>query len=166
MIKKLRFSKIDLVERAGALMLVTFLDDDGNMYQWAPKWADVEQVFLKQINIERFNKPESEWLNKFAQTAQKVVEGAQRIESAYKVSGWFKRCDEQKLILATNKVEYKLTPGFEVSLDFLDNWLGNYVEAFVINDIVIRFRHYDEGFVSKEYPELEPKDIPFESETN
>ena len=167
MVKKLRFSKIDLVERAGALMLVTFLDDDGNMYQWAPKWADVQQVFLKQTNIERFNKPKSEWLNKFAQTVQKVVEGAQRIESAYKVSGWFKRYAEQKLVLVSGKEEHLLTPGFEVSVDFLDNWIDDYVEAFVINDIVIRLRVYSEDTdtVEKEYPPpLEPKDIAFSGE--
>lgn len=141
MAKKLRFSKIDLVERIGALMLVTFLDDDGNMYQWAPKWKDVEQIFLKQINIERYNKPESEWLNKFAKIAQSVVEDAQRIESARKLTGWFDRYEKEKLALRTGegKFEY-LTPGFDVTLDFLDDWLEHHFEAFLINDIVIRLR--------------------------
>lgn len=142
MAKKLRFSRIDLVERVGALMLVTFLDDEGNMYQWAPKWKDVEQIFLKQINIERYNKPESEWLNKFAKTAQSVVEGAQRIESARKLSGWFDRYEKEKLVLrmSEGKFEY-LTPGFDVTLDFLDYWLERHVEVFMINDIVIRVRY-------------------------
>ena len=65
MIKHLKFQKIQAVERRDALMLVWFLDDEGNMYDWAPKWEHVEEIFLKQINVERFNKPESEWLNKF-----------------------------------------------------------------------------------------------------
>ncbi|MBI4299004.1 MAG: hypothetical protein HY666_04500 [Chloroflexi bacterium] len=167
MVKKLRFSKIDLVERVGALMLVTFLDDTGDMYQWAPKWADVEQIFLKQINIERYNKPESEWLNKFAKTAQNVVEGAQRIESAFKVSGRFQAIRDQKLIFEVERgelkgYEYDLIPGFEVTLDFLDNWLNNYVEALVVNDIIIRLRTYDnDGEVEREYPQPEPADMPW-----
>jgi hypothetical protein len=189
MVKKLRFSKIDLVERVGALMLVTFLDDDGNMYQWAPKWKEVEQVFLKQINVERFNKPESQWLNKFAKTAQQVVEGAQKIESAYKLFGEFKRYAKQSLVIegetqpeevnvdyrfikdsetGKTKYEYLLKPGFDVTLEFLDNWLGNYVEAFMINDIAIRFRQYGQwDSIEKEYPPVEPKepqepeDLPF-----
>lgn len=141
MVKKLRFSKIDLVERVGALMLVTFLDDDGDMYQWAPKWKDVEQVFLKQINIERYNKPESEWLNKFAKTAQRLVEGAQRIESARKLSGKFERYEDEKLVIRlASGVEY-VTPGFDVTLDFLDEWLERYVDAFMLNNMVIRLSY-------------------------
>lgn len=158
MVKKLRFSKINLVERIGALMLVTFLDDDGNMYQWAPKWADVEQVFLKQINIERYNKPDSEWLNKFADTAQKVVEGAQRVESAHKTSGSFKSYHKQKLIIG----DHTYTPGFEVTLQFLDNLLGLNVEAFLVNDLVIRLRSYGADGIL-EYPKPQPSadEIPF-----
>ena len=140
MAKKLRFSRIDFVERVGALMLVTYLDEDGFMYQWAPKWADVEQIFLKQINIERFNKPESEFLNKFAKTAQNVVEGTQRISSARKLSGHFAEYSNGKLLLNRygNEPPEYLTPGFEVSIKFLDEWLGENVDAFLINDIVIR----------------------------
>jgi len=36
MTKRLRFSKIYLRERAGALMLAYFLDDEGNLYDWCP----------------------------------------------------------------------------------------------------------------------------------
>jgi len=155
MVKKLKFSKIDLIERVGALMLVTFLDDEGNMYQWAPKWSDVEQIFLKQINVERYNKPESAWLNKFAKTAQEVVENAQRIENAYKLTGKFEFYTEQKLQIGSSY----LTPGFEVTLEFLDEWLKRYVEAFVVNDLVIRLREYNQDYVD-EYPEPESKDVP------
>lgn len=159
MVKRLRYSKIDLVERQGALMLVTFLDDEGNMYQWAPKWAEVEQVFLKQINVERFNKPESAFLNKFAKTAQSVVEGAQRIMSARKVSGKLKEYAEELLIVG----DFSLKPGFEVTLDFLDEWLHFPVEAFVVNDIVIRLRKFWEESDGEpmwaDYPPTETKDI-------
>jgi hypothetical protein len=152
MTKKLRFSKIDLTEHVGALMLVTFLDDDGNMYQWAPKWMDVEQIFLKQINVERFNKPESAWLNKFAKTAQSVVEGAQRITSARKINDQFKTYDDGKLVIGNDWC----TPGFEVTLPFLDAWLGRMVEAFLINDMVIRLRTYwTDELDQEEYPPSE-----------
>jgi hypothetical protein len=57
MIKKLRYSRLDFVERTGTLMLVTLLDESGELYQWAPKWKEVEQIFLKQINVERFKEP-------------------------------------------------------------------------------------------------------------
>jgi hypothetical protein len=142
-------------------MLVTFLDDEGNIYDWAPKWPDVEQVFLKQINVERFNKPQSAWLNKFARTQQQVVEGAQRIESAHKIQGWFGRYEGQKLLIDGNVV----TPGFEITVDFLDKWLGRYVEAFIINDVAIRLRELcpdgtGEYEILTEYPPCEDE-IPF-----
>ena len=172
MIKRLKFSNIQLVERKGALMLVSFLDDEGNMYDWAPKWVEVKEVFEKQINVERFNKPESEWLNKFARTAQEIVEGAQRIESAYKVQGRFEVYSQQKLHIEATGGVYELTPGFEVTISFLDSWLEDYVEAFVVNDIVIRLRasETDESgniLGWREYPkpeevEPEPEDLPFD----
>lgn len=173
MVKRLKFSKIQPIERKGALMLVSFLDNECNMYDWAPKWADVNEIFQKQINVERFNKPESKWLNKFARTAQEIVEGAQRIESAYKVWGHFYVYRQQKLHISTASEEiYELTPGFEVTISFLDSWIENEVEAFVVNDIVIRFRAQvtdkSGNFAGwKEYPEPEeeepePEDLPFD----
>ena len=165
MVKRLRFSRIQLVEGKGALMLVSFLDDDGNMYNWAPKWADVDQIFIKQTNVERFNKPESEWLNRFAKTAQQVVEGAQRIQSGYKVQGEFTEYREEKLIVYPEAESWgperpspvEITPGFEVTISFLDNWLDRWVEALVVNDIVIRLRTLHQPVA--EYPE--PEDVPF-----
>lgn len=173
MAKKLKYSKIDLVERVGALMLVTFLDDQGNMYQWAPKWKDVEHIFLKQINIERFNKPESEWLNKFAQTTRNVVEGAQRINSAYKVNGQFIKYENEALVIVDNSdelrgYEHNLVPGFDVTIDFIDYWLDKCVEALIINDIVIRLRMRSSvDNIVDEYPPVEQdepssdEDLPF-----
>ena len=172
MAKRLQFSKIQLIERKGALMLVSFLDDEANMYDWAPKWADVNEIYRKQINVERFNKPESEWLNKFARTAQEIVEGAQRIESAYKIEGCFAVYRLQKLLIEARNEVYELTPGFEVTIGFLDNWLENDVEAFVVNDIVIRLTtsepdDFGNLVKAREYPEPEegepePEDLPFD----
>ena len=166
MVKHLKFSKIQIVDRRGALMLVSFLDDEGNMYDWAPKWRDVEEVFLKQINVERHNKPESEWLNRFAQTVQEVVEGAQRIESAYKVTGSFELYQHQKLLIHTHTSEgdFEITPGFEITVEFLDNWFERTVEVLVINNVAIRIRTYGhDGEVVEEYPppEMAPDDLPF-----
>jgi hypothetical protein len=161
MVKKLRFSRIDLVERVGALLLVTLLDDDGNMYQWAPKWADIEELLPKVAAIERFNKPESEWLNKFAKTVQSVVEGAQRITSARKIDRSFKSYSSQNLIIGNERC----VPGFEVTLPFLDEWLGRNVQAFLVNDVVIRlsFGYVDQNdeYQREDYPPTE-EDIPFE----
>ena len=161
MVKHLKFHNIQAVERRGALMLVWFLDDEGNMYDWAPKWADVEKIFLKQINVERFNKPESEWLNKFAKTAQEVVEGAQRIESAHKVYGPLSTFRDGKLYITQHSEgERLIVPGFEVTLAFLDEWLGRYVEVFVVNNIAIRIREKADGEVLEEYPPVE-EELPF-----
>lgn len=172
MVKHLDFHKIELVERIGALLLVCFLDKQGNMYDWAPKWNDVEELYIKQTNIERFNKPESKWLNKFAKTAQKVVEGAQRLESAYKVSGRFVKYVDGQLMIESGgrNVPSFITPGFEITVTFLDSWLEHYVDLFVINDMAIRIRRFfvDENNEEcyREYPEpedeeLKPDDLPF-----
>ena len=157
MVKHLKFHKIQAVGRRGALMLVWFLDDEANMYDWAPKWADVDEIYKKQINVERFNKPESEWLNKFAKTAQEVVEGAQRIESARKASGQFLRFTDGKLLIDSEAI----VPGFEVTVRFLDEWLRESVEVFILNDIAFRIRVLGEwGTVLKEYPPIE-EELPF-----
>lgn len=167
MIKRLKFSKIDVVERTGVLMRVHFLDDEGNMYDWAPKWKDVEQMFLKGITTERFNKPESEFLNKFAGTIQEVVEGAQRIDSAYKVYGTFQFYRNQKLIVHDNEedIDLEIMPGFEVTVDFIDEWLNStrIIEVLVINDIAIRLRVYSyNDEVEMQYPPpCLPEDLPF-----
>jgi hypothetical protein len=167
MIKRLKYSKIELKERTGALMIVNFLDDDANMYEWCPKWAEVEQVFLKQINVERHNKPESEFLNRFASTAQSVVEGAQQIDSAFKIFGQLTEYQNQKLVFQVSGTTQKMsvTPGFDVTISFLDKWLNQYdVEVFTVNDVVFRLRHFrqdENGNVDcEEYPAIETKDEP------
>ena len=114
MIKKLTFSKTDLSEPAGNLVLVTFLDDEGNTYQWAPGWAEVEQLFSKR---------------------------SQSITSAHKVTGTLASYDGGKLIVDTSDGEHSAYfPAFEVTENFLDLWLSisNYITFFVVNDMVIR----------------------------
>jgi hypothetical protein len=166
MVKKLKYSKIEFVDRTGALMLVDFLDEEGNAYNWAPKWSEVEQVFLKQINVERFNKPDSLWLNKFAKTAQNVVEGAQKINSALKTECQIKWIQDGKILLhqtgAKTETDRAYTPAFDVTIDFLDKWLNRFVEVLIINDLVIRLRfsYQDESgnYCTEDYP---PVETPF-----
>jgi len=160
-VKKLRFNKFEVVEKVGAGLLVWFLDGEGDMYSWMPRWNDVEGLFLKAINVERFNKPDSKFLNKFAGTAQQVVEGAQRIQSGYKARGQFGQYRNGKLIIDSLEV----TPTFDVTVAFLDSWLDSYVEVLVLNGLAILLREFDEdGTAIREYPELEepePEDLPF-----
>jgi hypothetical protein len=90
-----------------------------------------------------------------------VVEGAQRIESAVKFSGRFYRFENGQLVID----ERYITPGFEVTLDFLDSWLHSYVEVFVVNNIAIRIREWEERWgdvvVAREYPPETSKELPF-----
>jgi len=171
MAKRLQYSRIQLVPKNGALMLVSLLDDEGNAYTWAPKWSEVRETFMKQVNVERHNKPDSQFLNQFARTVQDVVEGAQRITSAYKVQGYFIKYEDGKLVIE-NPIEerYELMPAFDVSVSFLDTWLRRNVEALVVNNMVIRLSYLittdniKEGIIEEYPPPEEPEDLPVEPE--
>ena len=174
MITKLRFQSLRRIPRQGLLLLVQFIDDDGNMYEWAPAWKDVYRIFNESIDVERFNKPESEFLDRFAETVTRVIDGAQRIDGAYKVTGGFTRYTGGKIVLELGQWDHEeLTPAFEVTVSFLDRWLHRHVEAFVINDVVVRLRHVGwEGQILDEHPSdgtpfeeqqvaATPDDLPF-----
>lgn len=167
--KKLRFSKINLVPRYGALMTVEFLDEESDLYSWAPKIDEVEKLFLKLINVERFNKPEGKWLDRLAEVTAKAAEGAQRIEFAHKLRGRFSAYHDQKLVIEpeVGRTAVPLTPAFEVTFEFLDEWLERWIEVFLLNKLAVRLREYDQnGNVEAEYPKAEEtghgsEDIPF-----
>lgn len=162
MIKRLKFHEVKNVERTGILMLVQFLDDQNNPYEWAPKWADVESIFIKAIDVERFNKPESRFLNQFASTAQNVVEGAQRINQSRKDYGLFDEYKDEKLVLSSYQDYVELTPAFDVTVQFLDKWLGKNVCAFVVNDLAICLREYgNNNQIVGEYPPPQEEDLPW-----
>ncbi len=154
--KLLRFSRIQIepVRNLPALLTVKFLDDQGDYYSWGPGWADVEQLFLKAINTEAFNKPESEWLNNFAKTVQQVSESAvQPVQDAYKVFGTFSRLKGGKLQIISEvfdsrdnfirEDETEIRPLFAITSEFLDHWLGRYVEVLVINEVAVHMRLND-----------------------
>ena len=91
--KILKFARLQMeqVRGARALLTVKFMDNDGEVYSWAPKWDDAERLFLKAINTESFNKPESEWLPRFSKTVKETAESiTQPIQNAYKVTAVFK----------------------------------------------------------------------------
>lgn len=142
--KILKFSRFQQEHVRGqrALLTIKFLDDDSNLYSWAPRWADLDRAFLRALNVEGFNKPESEWLNRFANTVKEVAEGvSQPIENARKVSGEFEGITDRKLQISTydsygNLSEDLITPGFAISYDLL-KWIGDKVEVLIINDVAV-----------------------------
>ena len=170
MIKRLKFSRIQMEPVPGqrALLTVKFLDDEGDAYTWAPRWTDIEKTFLKAINTEYFNKPDSEWLNRFGNTVREVVESvSQPIQDAYKVHGTFDRVYEGKLQITwidhyEGEGLAEVMPGFAITVDFVGSWLRRDVDVLVINGIAVQIS-------SKEpfdrYPPLdvEPdsEDLPF-----
>jgi hypothetical protein len=50
--KILKFARIqhEPVRGARALLTIKFMDGTGEVYSWAPKWDEAEQLFLKAIN--------------------------------------------------------------------------------------------------------------------
>lgn len=145
---------------ARALLTLKFLDDVGDAYSWMPRWSDAEQLFLKAISIESFNKPESEWLPRFARTVKETAESVnQPIDAAYKVKGTLAECREGKLVLEcgswNNDETHLLLPLFPITFEFLDNWLGSHVEALVINGVTVQLRDTIETYAT--YPPREPR---------
>lgn len=129
------------------MLTVKFLDDQGEAYSWAPRWNDAEQLFLKAINVESFNKPESEWLSRFSRTVRETAESvAQPIQDATKLRGQFVSVNEGRLIFEIYEA-YNAPPSvasvpalFPIHMDFLDAWLDEDVEALVINKVCVQIR--------------------------
>ena len=171
--KKLKYSNIQFQPGppgARALLTVKFMDDEGEVYNWMPKWVEAEQLFLKAINTESFNKPESEWLPRLAHAVQETAEAAnQPIQHARKVSGIFDRLKEGKLIIEDNThrgniMVYPVTPLFPVDYEFLTKWLGRSVTAIEINGVVVKLWHESGYGQQEEYPPtdaIDVDDLPF-----
>ena len=157
--KILKFSRFqqESVRGQRALLTIKFLDDDSNLYSWAPRWADLESAFLRALNVEAFNKPESEWLNRFANTVRDVSEGiSQPIQDARKVNGNLYGLHEGMLQIycgnGYNEYAETVTPGFAVTYDFLEEWLGRDIEALIINGIVVSLKGDAAPYFNTEYP--------------
>ena len=156
---------------AKALLTVKFMDHGGEVYSWMPRWADTEQLFLKAINTEQFNKPESDWLPRFAKTVRETAEGVnQSLQDAYKVSGQFVALNESKLVISDGKNEppEEVTPLFPLTIEFLDEWLGVNVEVLIVNGVGVQIGRFDDWGQTRVavYPPVEPPtvevdDMPF-----
>ena len=164
--KILKFSRFQMepVKGARALLTIKFLDSQGEAYSWAPKWNDTEQLFLKAINVESFNKPESEWLPRFSRTVKETAESvAQPIQDAEKLRGYFVSVSNGKLVLEiltgfdSPPRTASVTPLFPISFDFLDTWLEKHVEVFIINKVCVQIS-YQNG--KRVYPDPYD-DLPF-----
>ena len=140
---------------ARALLTIKFLDGQGEAYSWAPKWNDTERLFLKAINVESFNKPESEWLPRFSRTVKETAESAaQPSQDAFKLRGRFMSVTSGKLVL---EIPYEggwqvesiesVMPLFPVDVKFLDTWLNKHVEVLVVNNVCVQVLDQGSGIV-------------------
>lgn len=153
--KILKYTRFQMepVRGSRALLTVKFLDDTGEAYSWAPRWNDTEQLFLKAINTESFNKPESEWLPRFSRLVKETAEGVtQPIQNAYKVWAIFAAVREGKICFEENDgfqntQEHLLTPLFPVTFEFLDSWLNTNVEVLVMNGVAVQIKNVKNGEV-------------------
>ena len=157
--KILKFSRFQQEPVRGnrALLTIKFLDDDSNLYSWAPRWADMNAAFLRALNVEGFNKPESEWLNQFANTVKDVAEGiSQPIHSAEKITGSLYSLARGMLQISCNNGygDYmeEVTPGFAITYEFLDVWLGREVEVLKINGTAVYLKGVADPYFGVEYP--------------
>jgi hypothetical protein len=53
--------KEDLLPSGKTLLYLHFEDNYGNKYRWTPPWKDLEEVFIKAIDMEKRNYPEGAW---------------------------------------------------------------------------------------------------------
>lgn len=155
---------------ARALLTVKFMDDEGEVYTWMPRWADTEQLFLRAINTEQFNKPESDWLPRFANTVRETAESVnQSLQDGYKVSGQFVALSDRKLVISDGESAppEEVTPLFPLTIEFLARWLDTYVEVLVINGVGVQIGKLDwNQNITDVYPTAEPTiadvhDFPF-----
>ena len=169
--KKLKYSNLQFQPGppgARALLTVKFMDDDGEVYNWMPKWAEAEELFLKAINTESFNKPESEWLPRLANAVQETAQAAnQPIQQARKIYGQIDHLEEWNLVIqeqSRNGSEFSAPPLFPVDYEFLTTWLGRYVTAIEINNVIVKLLYqpgYDEDEMEEYPPRTATDDLPF-----
>lgn len=147
--RTLRFHKLHS-EGANASLVVQLLDDDNNVYQWAPRSNEVERIFLHSIDAEQSSKSESDDLAILANTSGRE----QRTENAKTLKGYFEY-EDNKLVVSLwgDRGEERLKPAFFVASGFFDKWLENDAEAFVTRGYAVRISRLDhDGRVIEVYP--------------
>ena len=75
-----------------------------------------------------------------------------RILQASKVFGCFEAIEDGSLMLSNGSEEgpEAVAPHFEMTIDFVDEWLGRNVEALIINNVCVRLSDRENGLA---YPE-------------
>ena len=75
-----------------------------------------------------------------------------RILQASKVFGCFEEIMDGNLMLSNGSDEgpEAVSPHFEMTIDFVDEWLGRNVEALVINNVCVRLSDKENGLVHPE----------------
>jgi hypothetical protein len=53
--------KEDPLPSNNTLLYLYFEDNYGNRFRWTPPWKDLEEVFIKAIDVEKRNYPEGAW---------------------------------------------------------------------------------------------------------
>ena len=135
-------------------MVVQFLDDDHNPYEWSPSPNEVERIFLHSIDVEESSEPESGGLDAFASIVGRAADRGQGVENAETLKGYFEY-DDQKLVLSLwgDKGEEQLISAFYVASGFFDKWLQDDAEAFVTKGYAVRVtRLNNNGRVIEVYP--------------
>lgn len=168
-VKRLRWSKIELgnFSDGRAALQVQFLDNEGNRCDWTPHWKNVEELFLKACNVESANKPDSKWVEDFANTSNLVFgQFAGLIQDAKIIEGKLSEVRNGKLVLLSERRDnvgalvdaflggqrqrrsprlrllepVEISPSFELNEEFIRTWLGEEISCFVINGFAVRLR--------------------------
>lgn len=169
--KRLKFANFEVQKfpDGRAQLVVRFLDGEANQYVWTPQWVHVQQLLLKSVNTEQFNRPKGPWVKDFAEAARQVFQNATSdIVEAELVEGTFAAYREQKLVIELERkrpavfpldvlnlpIQKLLPAAFEVTPQFLRRWLNSYVHCLVINGIAVEIWHEgDFGQLLSSYPE-------------
>ena len=163
-LKFVRFQQ-EHVKGQRALLTVKFLDDESNLYSWAPRWADLDNALRRALHVEAFNKPESEWLDRLSNTVREASKGvSQPIQDAKKVNGYLLGYQRGMLQINCSEDGYNeytetVAPGFTVTCDFSEKWLHRHIEALIINGVAVSVKDQQTGakYPPKETPESEPE---------
>lgn len=144
--KRLRWTRVDTATQLtdGRILLkVLFMDDQGGTYIWVPKWAEVQQLFKSSLELESFNVPTSAWIKEFATTAKEVFDHCSgQIADAQLIHGTLRRIEDGKLVLECDPRfydtdTYKLPAAFELTKEWLIDYLDHRLRCLIINGIVV-----------------------------
>ena len=165
-IRRLWFQRLDSIGQFpdGRVKLeVVFKDDLGGVYIWTPRWKEeVESLFLAGLRVEKTNKPQSDYLKSFAETARDAFREAASISEAYIIEGKLLKLEMNNFVLcegtqfyspevedfykgycesplsAGDKCNHKFAVGIAISEDWLLANLNGILRCLVINGIVVR----------------------------